>query len=225
MATKKDSVGRYRNFACMVYPTEEYIKKNFPNCKYNGAQGWGSSPDNWFNIVMDWCVPCFISPLHVDDVSEDGTPKKPHFHLMLMFDGVKTVEQVTKLFDQVGGVGCKVLSSLRGYARYLCHLDNPEKAQYRTDEVRQYFGADYIKVIELASDKLLAIDEMQDFCDAYDVDSFYLLCNYCKKYRPDWHRVLKESSTLYMKEWLQSRYWSKHNDLLHIVDKDGTILV
>lgn len=47
-----------------------------------------------------------------------------------MFDGVKTIEQAKDLFEQIGGVGCEKVNSIRGYARYLCHLDNPEKAQY-----------------------------------------------------------------------------------------------
>ena len=41
-----------------------------------------------------------------------------------MFDVVKTIEQVKKVVAEFGGVSCEKVNSLRGVARYLCHLDN-----------------------------------------------------------------------------------------------------
>lgn len=32
-------------------------------------------------------IPAFLSPLHDRDLKEDGSIKKPHYHLMLMFQG------------------------------------------------------------------------------------------------------------------------------------------
>ena len=48
---------------------------------------------------------------------------------MIMYDGKKSIEQAKENFDKIGGVGCEIVNSTRGYARYLCHLDNPDKEQ------------------------------------------------------------------------------------------------
>lgn len=197
---------RTRNYATVVYPE--------------------SAPDNWQNILAEQMVPSFISPLHDKDFNPDGEPKKAHFHVMIMFDGPKTREQAEEIFNLIGGVGCEIVKSLRGYARYLCHLDNPDKYQYDAADVKTICGADYIGVIGLAIDKFKAVHEMMDFCEKYNVDSFYLLANYAREHRSDWSRVLMESATLVMREWLKSRRWSKENNSMHIMDPDtGEILL
>ena len=134
--------GRTRNYATVVYPE--------------------SAPEGWQNTLAEMCIPAFISPLHDKDVNPTGEEKKEHYHVMIMFESVKTREQAKELFDEIGGVGIEVVNSIRGYARYLCHLDNPDKAQYSTDAVRSLAGADYISVIGLATDKYKAIKEILD---------------------------------------------------------------
>ena len=141
----KTTVKRCRNFATVVYPD--------------------SAPDDWLGILKDTKIPAFVSPLHDQDVNPFGELKKPHWHVLLCFDGVKTVEQAEDVFRSIGGVGCEIVQSIRGYARYLCHLDNPEKYQYNTCEVKSLSGADYPSVIELAIDKYKAIAEMMQFCE------------------------------------------------------------
>lgn len=87
------------------------------------------------------------------------------------------------IINKIGGVGCESVISLRGYARYLCHLDNPEKAQYEKSDVMSLGGVSYLEVIGTASDKSTAIFEMQEFCEYYDVVSFYALAKYATKKR------------------------------------------
>lgn len=200
MSDKTRVSNRTRNYATIVYPE--------------------SAPENWQEILASHFVPSFISPLHCDDVNPTGEQKKAHYHVIIMFDSVKTIEQATDIFQTIGGVGCDVVKSIRGYARYLCHLDNPEKAQYPPESVKSICGADYISVIGLAVDKYIALCEMEEFCDNYDVVSFYALCKYARVHRPDWSRVLKESGTMYMREYLQSRKWSLENECSVIIDKN-----
>lgn len=171
MARQATRDTRSRNFATVVYPE--------------------SAPEDWQDILARHCVPAFISPLHDRDVNPGGEPKKPHYHVVLMFEGKKSIPQVTEIFESIGGVGCEVVKSIRGYARYLCHLDNPEKAQYNIDDVRS-IASDYIGTIGLAIDKHVALGEMQDFCEKYNIYSFYLLCRYARENRTDWYRVLCE---------------------------------
>ena len=181
-------VTRTRNFATVVYPE--------------------SAPDKWQDILSDQFVPAFISPLHEDDLNPTGEKKKRHYHVMIMYDNVKTVEQARALFSLIGGVGCELVQSLRGYARYLCHLDNPEKAQYSADNVRCLCGADYANVIGLVTDKYKAIREMIEFCKFNNIYSFAVLLEYCSEERGDWFRVLCDNGTVVVKEYLKSRTWT-----------------
>lgn len=199
MSTEKSRDTRTRNFATVVYPE--------------------SAPEGWQDILARHCVPAFISPLHDSDINPTGEPKKPHYHVVLMFDGKKSVEQVKEIFDTIGGVGVETVKSLRGYARYLCHLDNPEKAQYEPSEVR-CIASDYIGTIGLAIDKYTAIGEMQDFCEQYNVVSFYALSKYARSHRPDWHRILCDCGAVFMREYLQSRKWSIEQNVDKIIMYD-----
>jgi hypothetical protein len=191
MAEKKSTSGRgrTRNFATIVYTD--------------------SAPENWQEILAGQFIPAFISPLHDKDINPTGEPKKAHYHVMLMFEGVKTIDQAKEIFDKISGVGCEVVNSVRGYARYLCHLDNPEKAQYKQEDVRALCGADYMHSIGLVTDKYKAIGEMMDYCEEYDIVSYSELLTYCRNERFDWFRVLCDSGTIVIKEYLKSRSWTK----------------
>ena len=192
--------GRTRNFACVVY--EE------------------SAPSNWRTILEEQFVPAFISPYHKDDINADGQPKKPHWHVLIMFDSVKTSEQAREIFDKIGGVGCEKVTSIRGYARYLCHLDNPDKAQYEISDVISLCGADYQEIISLSSDKYKIIEEMIDFCEKYDINSFYLLSKYAFKNKETWKKALADNSAVFMREYLKSKLWSSENKQILIIDKE-----
>lgn len=197
MSDEKSRDTRVRNFATVVYPE--------------------SAPENWQDILAEHCIPCFISPLHDKDLNPTGESKKPHYHVVLMFEGKKSISQVTEIFDTINGVGCEVVKSLRGYARYLCHLDNPEKAQYEPSDVR-CIASDYIGTIGLAIDKYVAIGEMQDFCEQYDIVSFYALAKYARAHRQDWHRILCDCGSVFMREYLKSRKWSREEQCAVIID-------
>lgn len=175
---------RTRNFVTVVYPD--------------------SAPDDWLNTIAELKIPCFISPLHDKDINANGESKKPHWHVMLMFEGVKTEAQVRDVVSTFGGVGLEIVNSLRGYARYLCHLDNPEKAQYSTDNVSMYGGADYFNIIGLASDKYKAVAEMIDFVKENNILFFSDMLEYASVHRNDWFKLLCDNSAYIVKEYIFS---------------------
>lgn len=187
----KNATKRTRNFATIVYPE--------------------SAPENWMEILSEKFVPAFISPLHDKDKNPTGEDKKAHYHVMIMFDGVKTKEQAQEIVDSIGGVGCENIQSVRGYARYLCHLDNPEKTQYKQEDVKCFCGADYPGTIGLVTDKYKAIGEMIDYCEENNIVSYSELLVYCRINRFDWFRVLCDNGTVVVKEYLKSRSWTNQN--------------
>lgn len=105
------------------------------------------------------CLECrdfAISPLHDKDTNSDGTFKKPHYHVNILFDTRRTQNAVIKIlinsFCKYGGdvVGnfsyiCDddiyrsavqpAKGSQRHLDRYLCHLDCEDKYQYSRDDI------------------------------------------------------------------------------------------
>lgn len=178
---------RTRNYATVVYPD--------------------SAPENWQEILADYYIPAFVSPLHDLDINPFGEPKKPHYHVMIMYDSVKTIEQAKEVLSSIGGVGVEIVNSVRGYARYLCHLDNPEKIQYDKGFVKSLYGADYEETIGLALDKYIAIREMIHFCRENNIYSYAELFRFAMDNRQDWFRVLCDNGTVVVKEYLKSSSW------------------
>lgn len=181
---------RYRNFATVVYPE--------------------SASDDWIDILRELKIPCFISPLHNNDKNPTGEAKKAHYHVQFAFEGKKSKDQVNEIIKEIGGVGCEVVSSLRAYARYLCHLDNPEKAQYKTSDVISLGGLNYNNVIGSMADKSVCLTEMIDFVNDNDLDSFSELVCYAKEFKTQWFDCLINSGSYFIKEYIKSRTWKLH---------------
>lgn len=184
---KKTKEARTRNYATVVYPE--------------------SAPADWKIILQEQCVPAFISPLHDKDINSNGVIKKPHHHIMIMFEGLKTKKQAGAVFSAIGGVGIEPIKCPKAYARYLCHLDNLDKEHYSIDDVVSLSGADYDSMVSSAPDKYTAISEIIDFCTMNDVHSYAQLLLYAKDNRIDWFRVLCDNGTVTVVQFLKSRYW------------------
>lgn len=97
--------------------------------------------EDWKNILIEMGCVFAISPLHDRDLNPTGETKKPHYHILLQFEGPTTYNNVKEnICDLIGGTIPKKVISMRGYYRYLTHMDNPEKAQYDIKAVECYGG-------------------------------------------------------------------------------------
>lgn len=192
--SKSKGKPRTRNYSTIIYPE--------------------SAPENWQQILADSHVMAIASPLHDQDVNPSGELKKPHRHITVMYDAPKTIEQAKALFSTIGGVGCEAVQSIRGQARYDCHLDNPEKAQYSIRDVIEFNGADYQALISLPSDKYGIIREMVAFIEYNDVLSFSELAKWSSENNERWFRALTDNSAFFIKEYLSSRQYSIEKNLI-----------
>ena len=185
-----------------------------------------SAPPNWKEIIVDWHVSTLISPLHDKDINPDGSLKKPHHHIMIMFDGLKSWNQVKPLFNSIKAVGREKVMSTRGYARYLCHLDNPEKAQYKPQDVICYGGADYTLINNLPTDDLKALIDIFDFISMYQVRSLAHLIDYSRKYRTDWLLLVLRSHAYIIDKYIKSLTWEVDTGQARsvITDDNGEVL-
>ena len=163
---KKNGCGRTRNWATVVYSDDSVTK------------------------LRDLHIPCFISPWHDMDCNADGERKKPHRHILMNFDSVKSEEQIRELIKEFNGVGCEYVQSNRSYGRYLCHLDNPEKAQYNINDVETIGGLDYIELINSLADEFATLTDMIDYLLDNSITSLRGFLLYCRDSRQDWFECM-----------------------------------
>lgn len=164
-----------------------------------------SAPKDWRKKLDDFHVMAFVSPLHDKDKNEgDESPKKPHYHVMVMFEGVKSLEQWHSIRDAIGGVGDESINSTRGYARYLCHLDNPEKFQYDKKDVSCFGGACYEDAINSSQDRYNSIREMIAFIRQYHIKTYAELLDYASENERSWFVSLCDNSSYVISAYIKS---------------------
>lgn len=118
---------------------KEEIKLNSKTRHWTFLTYPDSVQKDWINLLIETGLPFAISPLHDKDKNADGTIKKPHFHVVVSFDGPTTYKNVKEnICDIIGATVPKKVLSLRGIYRYLTHEDNPEKFQYDKSFIQEY---------------------------------------------------------------------------------------
>lgn len=188
---------RNRGFAFVIYPE--------------------SAPENWRSIIDDFHVQWAESPLHEFDVNETGEIKKPHWHIVLNFDSVKSIDQVKRLIEPLNGTIPIALNSVRGMVRYFAHLDNPEKYQYPVDQIIGHGGMDVADLLRLsASARYAVIRKMCEYVKYYGVTEFYELMDYAaENHYEDWYPLLCDNSAYIVNQYIKSnrqRVWGERNE-------------
>ena len=190
--------GRTRIFATVVYPE--------------------SAPADWLARLESVHVAAMVSPLHCMDTLPTGEQKKEHYHVLWRYEGLKTPAQAQEVVDIIGGAGAvEIVADYRGYARYLCHLDSPDKAQYSADDVKCFGGANWAEVALSDAERTDALlDEIEDWIDETGCVSYVALCRYARRQRPDWTRCVR-THTVHLSALIRSAYW----ELNQSGDRDG----
>lgn len=69
-------------------------------------------PNDWLEKIRSLKAKIVISPLHDNDLKDDGTPKKAHHHVIFMFSVKKSISQLhgmlAMLFGESNGAICGV---------------------------------------------------------------------------------------------------------------------
>src|SRR5699024_8805701 len=92
-----------------------------------------------------------VSPLHDKDMNPYDTIKKAHYHVLFMFDGVKSYNQVKSIADSVNAPIPQIVGSAKALTRYMLHHDNPDKAQYDSSDLQAFMGADITALLNTIS--------------------------------------------------------------------------
>jgi len=177
-------------------------KRNWAFC------AWPDSlPKDWKEQLQKTGLPIAISPLHDRDINPDGTPKKPHYHVMLFYSGPTSYNVVKRLTDSLNQSIPQAVEQVRGYYRYLTHMDNPEKAQYKPSDIQTMNGFDISDFVEMKKSEVtrykLALmeyireNDIMEYADLMDMTM-------CEGVPPEWFDVAS-SHTLYFTAYLKSR--------------------
>lgn len=90
-----------------------------------------SALPDWQETLKQTHLPIAISPLHDKDlVKETGELKKPHYHVLICFESLKTQKQVQDISNLCSGVLPVVCLSVKGSYEYWVHLNDRDKYQY-----------------------------------------------------------------------------------------------
>lgn len=165
-----------------------------------------SLPDNWEELLRDLKTDIIISPLHDLDVNPDGERKKPHYHVILKFSSNKSYTQVTELLKPFNCPSPEKVASMKGQVRYFIHADNPEKAQYRQQDIKIIGSVDLAQYFKLTEDDRHShIADMIDFIDEQGVTEFNQLLRYARRERrDDWFPLLCDNSAYVIDKYICS---------------------
>ena len=208
-----NSDDRFRNFEFMIYPD--------------------SAVEGWREYLSELHIPIFISPLHDKDLwtvndekknplHKKGTPKKAHYHIMVMFQGKKSPNQVYRLcVEPIGGVYtpdndfnepiANPVHSLKGFARYLCHLDNPDKTAYSPKDVSCLGGADYAFTCQLPQDTFNDLIEIIDFINTNQVYSYANMVSYFRNSKSEYLSCAIKN-VYFLTKFIESCWWTHNNN-------------
>lgn len=173
-------------------------------------------PEDWRVLLDELHFKWIESPLHDRDFNADGEPKKPHYHLLFMFEAVKNEKQVTEMLQEIFGnsdtgsiIGIakpQQCSDRGGLVRYMAHLDNPDKAQYDVKDIIGHNGADPAELLKYSAtetrEMIIAMEEYIEINGIIELSDFSFAIRY---EHPEWHTLLATKMTFYFNAFIRSR--------------------
>lgn len=201
-------------------PYADPEKQREANRKYNAekrspkARGWAcivypdSAPDGWIDALRDTHVQMLASPLHDFDVTAEGEPKKPHWHVLAMFENPVTEKYARAVFEPAGVTAPpEQVRSIKAYARYLVHMDDHDKHRYSDGDVIEICGANWASVaLDEHEERDRILTEIEDWLDEQGVTSYRSLCRYARTHEPSWVHVVR-TSTIHLMAYVRSAEW------------------
>ena len=166
-----------------------------------------SAPDNWRALIDDMHVEWIESPLHDKDVNATGESKKAHWHILLLFGGVKSYEQVKAPTDQLNAPIPQRCHNAKSMVRYMAHKDNPEKAQYLVSDIKGHGGVDIDDFFRSsASERYTLISDMIDYVREEGITEIQDLVDYAQVYERDtWFPLLCDSCSYIVGKYIKSQ--------------------
>lgn len=184
-----------------------------------------SLPPDWKQTLEGKGLMLAISPLHDKDIDPDGNPKKPHYHIIMSYEGPTTYNVVKGIMDELHQPAPQKLESVRGYYRYLTHKDNPEKAQYDENDIVTVGGFDIMDFVEMKKSEIVRLKKklqhdilelgFTEYCDFMD----YVMFNGTME-----EYDVASSHTLFFTNYMKGKKWKIREEAYRVgQSRDSTL--
>lgn len=166
-----------------------------------------SAPSDWRDILDGLHIEWVESPLHEFDTNATGEVKKPHWHLLLMFGGVKSFDQVCEVVKPLNCPIPERCHNAKAMVRYMAHLDNPEKYRYNVSDIKAHGGVDISELLRpSSSERYTLIRDMSAYIRDNDVTEFSDFFYYAmSEHFDDWFPLLCDSSAYVIGQVIKSQ--------------------
>ena len=197
----------------------EWDKKNRKGKSHKIWWGYGyedSMPDNWRELAGESGYE-ILAMFHDKDLTATGEIKEPHWHIAVRLSHAGKIQDAKEALLPLGvkEASLQWRDSWTAVARYLCHMDDPNKAQYDPNLVLEFGGADYLNATNRTADKYRVVAEMQDWVDSGMNEgiapSFKALCDYARLNELTWFMALCDNTAIIMREYCKSARYDFFN--------------
>ena len=178
-----------------------------------------SAPKNWRDILQETGLQIAISPLHDKDITDVGELKKPHYHVILCFNGPTTYSKVCSITESLNSPIPKRILSVIGMYRYFTHKDNPEKYQYNEEDITTLNGFDIEDRTGMTTSQTIAIKrQIQKIINDNKIRYYCDLIDYINDNLSNDFYLVASNNTLFFNTYISSRYKknSLQNDNYHL---------
>lgn len=165
-----------------------------------------SRPEDWKEYLQETGLQIAISPLHDKDINADETQKKPHYHVVLCFNGPTTYKRVEEITNHLNATIPKRVMSLIGVIRYLTHKDNPEKAQYNEEEIITMNGLDINEIDGMTTTMIESMKRaIIDLIRNLEMYEYATLIEYLRDNNMQDMLKVASNNTMFINSYLKSR--------------------
>lgn len=169
-----------------------------------------SLPDNYSEILSDELHLCWAeSPIHNADLNGDGSQKKAHIHFILSFEGMKSFDQVLEITNLLHCPIPQKCRNARSLVRYFIHLDNPEKHQYKMEDIKTHGGFEIEEYFRKSEAETRTITkEILQFCYDNNINEFCELAEIVLQMNnDDWFDAVIRKQSVFFSLYLKSRHF------------------
>ena len=173
-----------------------------------------SSPPDWVEQVKQTHLAYLISPIHDKDLTAVGDYKKPHYHLVLMWENPTTFSNVREVLKPITEVCPQAVNNLGRLARYLVHMDDPDKAQYDVADI-QAGGVDVEEMLYSQNNRAKQFELVHRYCLEHNITEYKdLLDRTLEDDMTVYHAAINNVSTVkaYLISWEHKIQWQREMD-------------
>jgi hypothetical protein len=171
-----------------------------------------SAPANWREILDEKHVEWVESPIHDSDINATGELKKSHIHILVLFGGVKAYEQVCEFMSEFNSTVPQPCHNTKALVRYMAHLDNPEKHQYKQSDIVAHGGVEIADLLRpSASEKYSMLNEIFQHISDNKIVEYKDLMDYARAERfDDWYPIICDNCTYVITQYIKSARHRRH---------------